>query len=92
MQKIELEGNDIELVEKMKILWVVLSSDMKFKRNTKYLMKRAYSRISILKRLYNLGASHSQMLDIYRKQIRSALELAVPAWHPHLALEENIKV
>ena len=85
----ELEGNEIELVEEMKILGVVISSDMRFKRKTQYMLKRAYSRIWILKRLYNLGASHSQMLDIYKKQIRSVLELAVPAWHPSLTLEER---
>ena len=86
MPKMKLEGNDIELVEEMKILGVVLSSDMKFKKNTQYMIKRAYSRIWILKRLYNLGASQSQMLDVYIKQIRSVLELAVPAWHPSLTL------
>ena len=58
--------------------------------NTQYIIKRAYSRIWILKRLYNLGASQSQMLDVYIKQIRSVLELAVPAWHPSLTLEEKI--
>ena len=63
---------------------------MKFKKNTQYIIKRAYSRIWILKRLYNLGASQSQMLDVYIKQIRSVLELAVPAWHPSLTLEEKI--
>ena len=31
-----------------------------------------------------LGATKSEMLDIYIKQVRSILELAVPVWHPGL--------
>ena len=34
----------------------------------------------------------SDMIDVYIKQIRSVLELAVPAWHPSLTLEEKITI
>ena len=86
MPSFELEGCQIELVEDMKILGVIISSDMKFSKNTQYIVKRAYKRIWMLKRLHNLGASVNQMLDVYIKQVRSILELAVPAWHSSLTL------
>ena len=79
-----LEGQDIELVEEMKILGVVVTSDLKFNKNTDYMIKRAYKRIWILRRLKNLHASNSQLKDIYIKQVRSVLEQAVPLWQPSL--------
>ena len=42
----------------------------------------------ILRRLRGLGASTSEMLDVYFKQVRSVLELAVPVWQPGLTIHE----
>ena len=46
----------------------------------------------MIKRLKNLGASVSQMLDVYVKQVRSILELAVPAWQSSLTISEKLKI
>ena len=89
MPSLELEGCQIDLVEDMKILGVMISSDMKFSKNTQYIIKKAYRRIWMLKRLKNLGATTSQMLDVYTKQVRSVLELAVPAWQPSLTISDK---
>ena len=35
----------------------------------------------MIKRLKSLGASTEHLKDVYFKQVRSVLELAVPAWH-----------
>ena len=55
MPELTLEGNGIDLVEEMTILGLILSSDLKFKRNTEYIVKRAFKRIWMLRRLKNLG-------------------------------------
>ena len=44
--------------------------------------------ISYLKRLKSLGANKDELLDIYYKQVRSVLELAVPVWQPGLTQQE----
>ena len=59
-----IDGEQINLVEEMKILGVIISSDLKFTKNTEYIVKRAFKRIRILRRLKNLGANQSQLLDI----------------------------
>ena len=81
MPDLEMEGNKLELYEEMKILTVVMSSDMKWSSNTKYIVDRAYSRLWMMRRLKNLGVGPDDMMDVYLKQVRSVLELAVPAWH-----------
>ena len=92
MPSLELEGNQIELAEDMKILGVIISSDMKFGKNTQYITNKAYKRIWMIKRLKNLGASVSQMLEVYFKQVRSILELAVPVWQSSLTIYDKIKI
>ena len=36
-----------------------------------------------------LGASRMDLLDVYMKQVRSILELAVPAWHPGITVSKT---
>ena len=38
--------------------------------------------------LKGLGAIEAEMLDVYKKQARSVLELAVPVWQPALTQKE----
>ena len=42
----------------------------------------------MIRRLKSLGADLDDMLDVYCKQIRSILELAVPVWQPNLTTHE----
>ena len=44
------------------------------------------------RRLKNLGASGMDLLDVYIKQVRSTLELAVPAWHSGITVCESIDI
>ena len=46
----------------------------------------------ILRRLKGLGASQANLVDVYLKQVRPVLELAVPAWHPGLTLSDAVDI
>ena len=81
MPKLELENTELELVEQMKLLGVLIRSDMKWTDNTEYMVGRAYKKLWVIRRLKGLGAGPSELVDMYSKQVRSVLELAVPAWH-----------
>ena len=39
-----------------------------------------------------LGASDHQLVDVYIKQVRSVLELAVPVWHSSLTVADKISI
>ena len=54
------------------------------------LVKKASKRLWLVRRLKNMGASQWDLVDMYTKQIRSVLELAVPAWQGALTLEEKL--
>ena len=45
MPKLELENTELELVEQMKLLGVLIRSDMKWTDNTEYMVGRAYKKL-----------------------------------------------
>ena len=53
---------------------------------------RANKKLWIIRRLKYLGAEVPDLVDIYIKQIRSILELAVPVWHDSITLAEQIDI
>ena len=92
MPDFTLSGQNIELVEETKLLGVTLRADLKCSSNTETMVKKANKRIWILRRLKNLGASLPDLIDVYTKQIRSVLELAVPVWHSSITQQERTDI
>ena len=82
-------GDNLEVVESFKLLGVKLRSDLRWVENTDYICKRGYNRLWMLRRLKALGATEKELVDVYEKQVRSLLELAVPVWHPALTQQES---
>ena len=81
-----------EVVSEMKLLGVVISSDLKWHSHVKNLSKCANAKLWILRRLKYLGANQSILLDVYYKQIRSILEYAAPLWGPGLTLSDIVVI
>ena len=46
----------------------------------------------MLRRLKARGAEREELLDIYRQQVQSVMELAVPVWHPGLTHAESKQI
>ena len=87
------EGSDyLEVVENVKLLGVKLRSDLRWCDNSDYICQKGYARLWILRRLKVLGASQAELMDIYQKQVRSVLELAVPVWQPSLTKQEKRQI
>ena len=62
----------------------MVRSDLKWSDNSEYICKKAYARLWMLRRLSKLGATEGEMVDVYQKQVRSVLEMAVPVWQAGL--------
>ena len=54
--------------------------------------QNGYARLWMLRWQKGLGASSEEMLDVYEKQIRCVLELAVAVWQPGLTQQETIQL
>ena len=76
----------------MRILGLIITSDMKWSANTEHIVIKAFRKLWMLRRLKAHGASVMDLLDVFMKQIRCLLELAVPAWHSGLTKNESIDI
>ena len=83
------DGTLIEYVPDIKLLGVVVSSDTRWSKNTDYICHKARGKLWILRRLLNLNLDIYQMFDVYTKEVRSILELAVPVWHSGLTKQQS---
>ena len=70
-------GDNIEVVDEIKIVGYIFRSDMKTKSNTSYIIKKAYKRMWLLRRLKTLGASRSQLIDVMNKQVLSVMSIHI---------------
>ena len=85
-------GTTLDIEEEFKLLGIKITSDMKWHANTQYICAKGYSKLWMLRNLKKLGASIPDLLDVYIKQCRSVLELAVPAWSPGLTVGDSNKI
>ena len=92
MPRIPIDGSDenLEVVEQLKLLGILITSNMKWHANTAYLCERGYSRLWMIRNLKKIGATKSELLDVYFKQCRSILELAAPVWTGGLTKEDVV--
>ena len=90
MPELDIDNKELEVVEEMRLLGVIIRSDMKWRSNTDNMITKVNKKLWILRRLKYLGAKEIDLVDIYTKQIRSIVELAVPAWHGAITIAEQI--
>ena len=69
-----------------------MQSDMKWTSNTGQIVLKAYKKLWMIRRLKGMGANEEELIDIYIKQVRSVLELAVPAWHGAITQVERNEI
>ena len=80
MPDVKLDGESLEVVDEMKLLGMVITSDLKWAKNTESMCKAGYSRLWMLRRLKAQGADVSSLKDVYEKQVRSVLDFGTPVF------------
>ena len=92
MPEISIDGAELEVVEELRLLGVIIRSDMSWASNTELMVQKANKRMWFLRRLKYMGAPEEDLKDVYIKDIRSVLELAVPAWHGAITQAERVDI
>ena len=83
-----MNKKQLEVLEEIKLLGVLLSTDLKWRKNTDYITSKAYKKLWIIRRLKDKGMKTQDLIDIYNKQVRSVLEFAVPVWNSKLTKQQ----
>ena len=76
-------------VKQTKLLGVIISDDLSWSANTTHIIKKAYKRMVILKKLYEFQVNMSDLLHIYIIYIRSILEQNSVVWSSAITCAES---
>ena len=87
--RLKLEGKNLEIVDRAKLLGVIITDDLKWEVNTASLVKRANSRMQLLHKVASFGTSLEERRNIYILFIRSVLEQSCVVWHSGLTKENE---
>ena len=86
------DGKNLEEIDHAKLLGLIISSDLKWDLNTDYMCQKARSKIYLLRSMKNCGLNLNELVDAYKKEVRSLLELAVPVWSSGITQEQSLKI
>ena len=71
----------LEIVNEVKLLGTYITSYLKWNKNTKVIVKKAYARMQLLNKSANFTNNRYDLRSIYLTFIRSILEQSVVVWH-----------
>ena len=86
------DNQQLNVVSEMKLVGVILSDDIRWQKNTDYICLKARQKLWTLRRMKKLHFDMFQLLDVYTKEVRSLLELAVPVWHSSLTRLQSAQI
>ena len=87
-----MEQTLLETIHETKLLGTIITSDLKWHRNTEQLVRRGYTRMQILHKLNSFNVSREDLKEIYVLYIRSVLELNCQVWHFSLTEEDQLSL
>ena len=87
--EIKLKQEPLEIVNEVKLLGVVITSDLKWHRNTNYLTKKANKKMRMLHIAAKYTRNKDHLKHIYKTFVRSILEFSSTVWHNSLTLADR---
>ena len=88
--RVTMCGEQLPIVRQNKLLGVIITTDMKWNKNTKYLRRKGNARIKCLRKLTPFSPPIENLKTIYKSYIRSVLEESCTVWHSDLT--ENYRI
>ena len=87
--RIQLKGENIEIVPKMKILGTIVDNKLSWDDNCSMIIKKVNARMQLLRSVHSFGASTKEMVHLWTVFCRSVLEQSCVVWHSTLTLDNR---
>ena len=87
--RLQLKGENIEVVNKMKILGTIVTDRLSWDENCDFLIRKVNARMALLRGVLNFGAKSHEMVHLWKIYCRSVLEQSCVVWSSSLT-QENI--
>jgi hypothetical protein len=86
------DDQKLSVISEMKLVGVIISDNLKWQKNTDYICLKASQKLWTLRRMKKLKLDMFKIFDVYTKEVRSLLELAVPVWHSGLTKQQSKQI
>ena len=90
--RMTMEGHTLQLNQQTKLLGVIITNDITWSENTRYIIKRANARMELLRKLVPFNPPIEDMKTVYILYIRSILEQSSNIWHSDLTIEDQVSL
>lgn len=92
IEKVVVDGKDIELVSSSKLLGVVFTDDLKWEAHVDSMVSRGSQRLYFLTLLRRAAVDQQTLVRIYVSLVRSVMEYACQVWHTGLTKEQTRRI
>ena len=87
-----IDGKTVEIVQHVKFLGSMISSDLKWKLNVDTIVKKAQQRLYFLRRLRSFGLTTQITLNVYKAVIKSVLTFSITVWFGFITVKEKLRL
>ena len=87
--RITLKDKTIETIKETKLLGTIITDNLKWNKNTRFLCKKAYRRMQILQKAATFTSNRKDLIDIYKSYVRNVAEQSCVVWSSSLT-KQNI--
>ena len=88
-ENLNFNGKTIQTVDKIKLLGVILTNDLKWFENTTHVCSKVNRKLFIISKLKHFGLQKEELVKAWVSILRPNTEYAVPLWHSDLSLFDS---
>ena len=86
---IVLKKEKLQSVNQTKLLGTIITDELKWDENTKYIIRKANQKMRMLHKLSKFTKNKSHIMHIFKSQVRSVLEYCSTVWHSSLTKSDS---
>ena len=86
---ITLKKEKLHSVNQTKLLGIIISDQLKWNENTKYLIKKANQKMRMLHKFSKFTKNKVHIMHLFKSQVRSVLEYCSTVWHSSLTESDS---
>ena len=89
--RLEMNRENLEVVIQATLFGVIITNDLKWDKNTEYLVKKANSRMQLLRKVAEFASSIEDKKNIYVLYVRSIMEQSSVVWQENAEDLERVQ-
>ena len=82
----------MEQISQTRLLGVIIDERLSWNSNTNHIVRQAYKRMTILRKLFEFSVPIEDLVEIYTLYIRSVVESSAVVWHSSITEGQRMEI